>query len=548
MAISCHKLKTAFFVPLLPGILPFKMFLHKLDHVHAEMRRPPRLRFIEKSAGYKTLAFDDAWDAVPDGYKRVAVVMDPSDLLVQIWRARTGARTFRIAGEADMVLSADLVLTPSLPMFLENLSQYAAASPGLKASLDSQTFALGTDLSKFDGVIRVDIADAMIQFFAEFTSPENDVSATVVNTVMPPVILQNTYAHMHDQTNDHYAQMQGAVSVETSCFMQSRASATAPTPVLVRGAASISGLHVVCMLKETPDVVVRFVDYYSALGCEGIHLYFDDPDDPAAAMVENRENVTITRCGRDFWGKHRIRAVEGRQTNCYNKCYKSLDASAGWLIVCDADEFVTAVDISLPDLLDRATPDHRIVRFRSGEAVWPVDASDISPFSAPYLRTAISKDVWGGIREKKQQNVRALFRRGIVSHGSGKYALRLGRKDANLGIHKVTFQDGYDSMRPLKGAISGQLVHFDAISFKHWSRKSANRATGKSGFVALGPIRDGQVNAFQQTHDDERIALFRAFYGIDAEEVDILTQVGGLYRLDIFDGLPPLRVTALDET
>ena len=537
MAIISHKLKTAFFVPQLPGIQRFKFFLHSLDNNHSQMRRPPRLRFIDRVQGYAAMPLGDALPLVPDGYKKVAVMMDPTDLLIMLHGA-TGTRQFKRSRTLAAVQAAGLNANPTLASFVRNVAAYKAVLPNIHDTLETQDSVVGRDLTIFDQILRIDQIEPVSEFFVDQIDAGLDPTVGVIAFTPPKLITKDAFDAAKQVTKSTYDAYGDDVEVTGSVFLQSYGKNPSAPPKLARGPAADGGLHVVCMLKETPEVAQRFVDYYQALGCESINLYFDDPEDPAASIVDGKDRVVVNRCGTEFWGGKRRKAVEGRQTDCYNHCYRKLSDRDGWLIVCDADEFVTGGEISLPALLQTVHDDQRIIRFRSAEAVWTTDAADFSAFSAKFVRMQVGPTVWAAISEKKSAEVRTGFRRGMLSHGSGKYAVRLGLEGAKPTIHQVHFADGYDAMRPAGATAAGLLVHFDAISYAHWQRKTENRLSGTSGFAALGQAREAQMNIYRAFNDEDRLSLFLEYYGIDSESFAALSSVGALYELDIFAGLP----------
>lgn len=546
MVVCCHSLKTAFFIPEFPDICYFKLFLFDLDSANhtTTRRRRPRARHINRHKDYRSRPFAEAVAATPQGYRRVAVVMDPAELALQVWRKMVSKKSFERRAELPAIEAAGLAVAPVFSEFIKHLLAYSAASPAIARALDCMACALGADLSDYDAVLRVDRTDQLAAFFA--TDDPGIATATIVPD-LPSILSPKTLADMETLLAQQYALIGTSqqyyphvpISMQHSRLSAASTACKNDTLVISRGAPSQGGLHVVCMLKETPEVVVRFVDYYSALGCESINLYFDDPNDIAFDLIAKRPRVVATRCDEAYWKGKRKKTVEGRQSRCYDHCYAKLSAP-DWLIVCDADEFVTALNGSVPDLLDSAAAEQRVVRFRSAEAVWETDTCDFEPFTAPYVRTQVRESVWRELKLKKPGHIQQLFSRGLLAHRSGKFAVRAGLDVKRVSIHRVMFADGYNSMRLPAGSVAGLLVHFDAISLRHWQRKSENRTRPDHGIRILDKYRTGQVDAYIDSDDADRVALFRALYAIDPEETEILASVGALYRIAIFDDLPDL--------
>ena len=544
MAIQCDRLKTVFFVPSVPGIGMFKLFLYELNNPRdgdVQPRRRPKLRFIEKQPGYGNVPFDEAANAVPDGYKKVAVTLDPADLVVHTWRKLGVTRTMKQRGDFEAIRDAGLQTSPSFSYFVKNRDSYAAHSIHM-ATAQRVEFALGKDLGFYDEVLRIDRAEDVAAFFAEDdwaqTPDAFNAEAVSISIPAPRGLLPSVAAGLMDDLSGRYEGDNPDFERSKSQIAQIAFDAPAPVPVLQRGEPVSSGLHVVCMLKETPDVVARFVLYYRALGCDTINLYFDDPDDPAADQYHDQDDVVVTRCTDEFWEGKRKASIAGRQIICYNRCYARLD-TPGWLIVCDSDEFVTSrPDTTFAEMVEALEPEQRVVRFNSAEAVWRSDSTDLSLCSAPYVRRQVTQVVWHETREKKPVENWGLYRKGLLSHGSGKYMVRLGYTGLRLQTHKVHFDDGYNSMRLPQGSANGILVHFYALSYDHWKRKSQDRVDSASSVWQLDDARQRQVDLFQQSQEEGRRKVFLELYGIGEEEAAALSNAGILFEIKIFDGLP----------
>ena len=69
--------------------------------------------------------------------------------------------------------------------------------------------------------------------------------------------------------------------------------------------------YVGAILKEPVSVALRFVAWYLEQGADQILLYFDDPKDPAASILEGHPKVRVVRCTPDVWNTE-IKIPAGR--------------------------------------------------------------------------------------------------------------------------------------------------------------------------------------------------------------------------------------------
>lgn len=547
MPIHCDALKMSFFVPNMPGLNTFKLMLFDINVANgtqAVTRKYPGVRLINKIPGYLAMPVEDALNTVPEGYEKVAVTMDAAAYIATVACSAAQPRAFWKRRETDSLAEASLSPSPALSEFLEQIDDYANASKGVASALLGMHEALGDDLSIFDRVLRVDRPDEIEELFGAHLPTGTDLDQVSSCRKAMKSLIPSAARKLQEIVSDEVWQpffyereaLEKIAEGDTGKF-------SIEIPELHRGPAVTHPLHVVCMLKETPEVVVRFVDYYSALGCRSINLYFDDPEDPTIALVEGREGVVITRCDAEFWGGKRKKNVPARQCFCYEACYNRLSGD-GWLAVVDADEFLAAPNGSLDELMEQAPADQRVIRFNSAEAVWDRQAEDVSVFSAPYLRRQIPQDlghIWLELKRTKSEKMRNSFHMGLLSHRSGKHMLRLGIEGAKPKNHKTIFNDGYDGMAVAEGHSKGVLVHFYALGFEAWRRKVKNRtgAAGKSAW-GLDQSRIAQVEVYEEASDAEQLEVFLNLYGIKSYEIDLLARNDLLYRISVFEGLPPV--------
>ena len=99
------------------------------------------------------------------------------------------------------------------------------------------------------------------------------------------------------------------------------------------------------ILKEPLEVTLGFVAWYLDQGADHIHLFFDDPEDSAIAILDGQARVTCTPCTDDFWRSIAIRPdapFVKRQNRALTHLYGQL--TEGWLLNVDADEILFVQD------------------------------------------------------------------------------------------------------------------------------------------------------------------------------------------------------------
>lgn len=185
---------------------------------------------------------------------------------------------------------------------------------------------------------------------------------------------------------------------------------------------------VVATVKEDAGVIRSFVAHYKTIGAAEIHLFFDDPDDPAAAIAQAVAGVQVTRCGEDHWKGRRPETHQARQKRNANLAYRR--CRTDWLIHLDADELLHA-PLPIGRVLERLDRDRTAARVMPAEAMVPPRRDGVSVFRLPLPDSPrgrrIGERVFGGLAR--------YLDRGFLSHTAGKCFVRTGIADMTLSIH-----------------------------------------------------------------------------------------------------------------
>lgn len=300
----------------------------------------------------------------------------------------------------------------------------------------------------------------------------------------------------------------------------------------------IPTFSITAMMRESPDVVRRFLDFYRAAGAEKIFVYFDGPTDTLEGLDLTR--TELIECDDAFW-----------QATCGDRP-KTLSAalwvthtrSAGrhnsdWLFITDADEFLTGGSIST--MLAQVPTDVEALRIRNVEAVWgPGDDID-KPFTSTHFRKPLPKKLFALLARPLYGRLAPFFHSGLVGHSEGKHFLRRGTPVSEIQSHD-SFRDGTRLGRwaheVVPGAEQMVVLHFDAVSFERWREKWRRRFSKEMPSNTMSPKRASQlprIEAAVNAGDPEALQLFRDFYGLTRWQKTILSLIGGLERhRDIF--------------
>ena len=227
-------------------------------------------------------------------------------------------------------------------------------------------------------------------------------------------------------------------------------------------------------MKAPVDQVMAFVAYHLSLGCAGIWLFFDDPDDPAAAAVAHLSRVTVTRCDDAHWRRIRGKRPDKHQ-NRQSRNMQSVYAAAPlpWIAHIDVDEFLwPRQDIGA--VLAQQHPDLGQLPMAPWEALHdPALRDDI--FTANRFRMALSGDSNAALRARVFGPHAPLLPKGVLSHSAGKCFFRTGIPGLEPRLHGA-FLNGF---RLHGGAFCPDvaLLHFHAEDPVRWLDRLQFRLT-----------------------------------------------------------------------
>ncbi len=298
----------------------------------------------------------------------------------------------------------------------------------------------------------------------------------------------------------------------------------------------------VSLMRETPDVVRRFAEFYAAAGADTAFIYIDgsaselrDLDIPGLVLLETNEA---------FWaglGCERPSILEDRQYQVYQDALRRCQSD--WLLVVDADEFVFG-DRPIAAFLDGIPAGNDSVTVPPAEAVWgPGDPID-TPFGSTHFRLGWQREkLWKGLGGLVYgRSIAPHMQRGLTGHTAGKQFLRAGRTYSSIRNHSAQ-RDGKTLTRgaaTIDPRLAGVYVgHYDAIGLARWQQKWRQRIEHDTLTVSMTEGRLGQMKMVADglaAGEEQTRAVFRAFYGLSRVQYAALSALGYSFRREIFPG------------
>ncbi len=278
------------------------------------------------------------------------------------------------------------------------------------------------------------------------------------------------------------------------------------------------GWGIVMTAREPGNLVLANVAYHLGLGAREVHVYLDDPDDPAAEMLATLPGVRLTLCDADHWQRLARRRPGGqnrRQGLNATEAYRR--AGVDWLIHLDADEFLRPVPGQAEDQGDISAMLAELAAFPRGFGYVAVPPAE-RVMSPEMVQTGLFDGVFRRPARVPPRLHRALYgaaadflEGGMSSHTSGKAFTPTGF-DYQIRIHRP--RAGETDRLPahsMHKAHTVELLHFDGLTPLHWLvkllRYGEHAVEAQAGMN--GPHRLRQVADLLDAAD---IAAARALY------------------------------------
>lgn len=297
---------------------------------------------------------------------------------------------------------------------------------------------------------------------------------------------------------------------------------------------------VVSTMDEPAPVVAAFAAHYLSIGASEVHIFLDQPDAEAEALLAGLPQVFLTVCDRAYWKNNKPfkRPVMHFSRQCRNaqKVYDS--TKVDWLLHCDADEYAQDGAAILAGLA--AAPEVALyMRLLVAERVNLAEEPQVGIFDGIFRHGIKDFEAFG---PKVYGLLCDFFREGVTGHLAGKAFSRVGA-GLQISLHSPR---GRQPHRVFK---STRLMHFDGMTRLHFMLKLLRRAHEPEGDANTrhGASRITQFEAFRESVQDpeHREALVTLLKEIDAKQAELLEAHGVLDR-QRFDPRPALARYGLE--
>lgn len=283
-------------------------------------------------------------------------------------------------------------------------------------------------------------------------------------------------------------------------------------------------------VREPVELLLPFVSHHLDIGATSVALYFDDPDDPAAEVLETIDGVDVIRCDARHWhalGRQRPSLIADRQRCNAQHAYEH--SKLEWLIGIDADEYLQPDDNFASALSSFAASKAFWIQLQPWERIWE-KAPDRSRLFGGSFRSPLP----GGPQETNEiygPGHDHLYPSGVAGHDSGKAMSPVGIQ-LRMGVHKSFL---YHRRIPTLSipAPGVKLLHFEGLTERHWILKNLRQALQVlEGFQPLRPQRRQVTLSILNAEDPVAKAreYFENTYILDADVLNRLASRGYLHR------------------
>jgi len=306
------------------------------------------------------------------------------------------------------------------------------------------------------------------------------------------------------------------------------------------------GFSVVCLARESPEVLKRFLDYYCNLGAEVVFIYLDEPCSDewlSFAAKFPAQRIRFTYCDCDYWTN-----LLGKDTNILHLKQEAVyvlaqkECSSTWLFITDSDEYVIP-HCAVSAVLDRMPSSVDAFGLPPAEAIWgPGDDLDHQFGSTWFRRPFKSKLLWKMLSFVLYGSLRSCFTRNHLGHVSGKHFIRSAAEFDLIGNHRSMRREKSVTLS-LSSIFAGEwtleVAHFDAISFPRWPEKFSRRVSSETLVPKMRNARQRQIalisEALNSHSSDRSRQLFAQLYSLNSFKIFLLKPFGRAFKLKLFD-------------
>ena len=311
------------------------------------------------------------------------------------------------------------------------------------------------------------------------------------------------------------------------------------------------------LVRAPLDKLIEWVAYHLNVGIDDMHLFFDDPDDPALAVFTGHPQVHCYRCDDQFWADHPAPGlttppsiVPDKQAALLAHLLQQDDPGWDWLAHIDSDELIWA-----PGDLRRAL---------ERELSAGVDHVQLPPLEAVVPRLRM-KDAFREVtlfKEHRKERymiarllgVRRPFKKGVYlrGHRQGKADRARAAPSRPCGCTARRPRPCGPQGEPHKcRATSGCSITTQAVSPSGSTSGTTERPmpAGSRGPVGARPTGSGASRGPAPGRGRRRLKrLYRREYMLTAREARVLRSLGLLHKITLDQRLFELRPVGREVT
>ena len=292
--------------------------------------------------------------------------------------------------------------------------------------------------------------------------------------------------------------------------------------------------RVAAILNESLADTMRFAAWYLTEGAHSLLLFFDDPRDPAIAILGDHPRIECVPCTPAFWEGIGIRPdarFVKRQNAALTHAYRN--TAAPWFLNVDADEFLFVRGRSIGAFLAEQDRGIEGVRVETAEVV-AAPGRARAQFRLPMPREA-ARRVY-----REHAPLFGPRRMGLIGHPQGKSATRTGIRGAQVRQHWVERRRAIVNERRVGRREGCFLLHMIGLDYATWRAKLDWRSASR-GFTV--PLTERIAAARRAADPEARLReLHAAMHVMDEAMLERLAAEGAHLELD-FD--PDARVRAV---
>ncbi|MBS0124683.1 glycosyltransferase family 2 protein [Thetidibacter halocola] len=270
-------------------------------------------------------------------------------------------------------------------------------------------------------------------------------------------------------------------------------------------------------VREPAALVLANVGWHLGTGAAEVHVYFDDPSDPAFSDVAAIPGVQVTRCDAVHWratGPRGARPESVTERQSLNANHARALSRADWIVHLDADEFLVQERPLVEELAAVAQLDAEL-HFPVAERAFVAGAPMRSLFEGVFrlsTRGQNRRKDGGSFDEAIFGEQAPVLIHGVLGHSGGKSAVPVSG-DFRIGIHWAYRGAGRDRAERWRSTTT-RLLHFDGLTRAHWMHKMRRYLAMPQDSLKMSAHRRAQLELFAEMEED-RHALFDALYVLD---------------------------------